>query len=63
MRLLRVEVYLDGELVEGRTFANLVIARVYAGHQQAHGLRAIVMYPRAEHDSEPKGRHEANTAS
>jgi hypothetical protein len=54
MRLLRVEVYVDGELIEGRTFPNLVAARIHADHQQAQGRFAIVMYPRAEprHDSD-----------
>ena len=48
MRLLRVETYRSGRLIEGRTLPNLGVARVYAAHQRAHGMAAIVMYPRAE---------------
>jgi hypothetical protein len=70
MRLLRVEVWLGGELLEARTFANLIMARTFAEHRRAHGFCALVMYPRAEpwHDSRyrpsiQEGRHEANAAS
>ena len=48
MRLLRVETYRNGRLIEGRTFPNLGVARLHAEHQRQHGLRALVMYPRAE---------------
>lgn len=46
--LLRVEVYRAGQMLEGRTFPNPIVAHVYADHQRARGNFVIVMYPRAE---------------
>jgi hypothetical protein len=48
MMLLRVEVYRAGQMLEGRTFPNPVVAHVYADHQRARGNFVIVIYPRAE---------------
>ena len=48
MRLLRVEVYRAGVLLEARTTPNLIAAQIYAAHQRARGLSAIVTYPRRE---------------
>lgn len=48
MRLLRVETYRGGRLVEGRTFPNHNVARVHAEAARSRGYRALVMYPRAE---------------
>jgi hypothetical protein len=53
MRLLRVEVWLGGELLEARIFPNLGCANLFADHKRAHGFFVLVTYPRAEpwHDS------------
>jgi hypothetical protein len=48
MRLLRVEVYRAGEMLEARIFPNLGCANLFAEHQRAHGFFALVTYPRGE---------------
>lgn len=71
MRLLRVEVYLAGELIEVRVEPNLGCANLYAEHKRAHGFFAIVTYPRGEPWRDPRympasiqeGHHEPNTDS
>jgi len=48
VEVFRVEVWRDGELIEGRTFINHMAALTFADHQRARGLIALVMFPRAE---------------
>ena len=46
--LTRVESWRDGTLVTARTVPNLNVARVYAAHQEAAGLHALLVRTRTE---------------
>jgi hypothetical protein len=70
MRLFRVEVYRDGELLEARIFPNHATAHIFAEHHRVRGLYVLVTYPRGEpwRDSRympasRKDNHESNTGS
>ena len=48
MSLLRVESWLDGQLVTAKTVPNLNVATVYMAHQQRAGFHALLVRPRTE---------------
>jgi hypothetical protein len=46
--LTRVESWRDGVMVAARTVPNKNAAKVYAAHQEARGLRALLVRTRTE---------------
>jgi len=46
--LLRVESWRDGVFVTARTVPNANAAKVYAAHQEARGLHALLVRTRTE---------------